>query len=164
VALAAMEGVDGSGALAGSRCAAQAPATRRVRVVRLLPDDSALPAVEELEVGADGFLRAAARALGCRDVLLHPLHWQGPRPKGLCLYEAVPDAARPAARPNGRASALAQAPVAGDALLLDASAHTRGAELVDFAGARRGQKGVGTVGATAGAMSCLGQRDFSVSL
>ena len=137
VAMAALAGTDIGGAPADGGCgAAHVSETRRVRVVRLLPDASALPVVEELEVEDDGFLQAAARALGCRDMLLHPLHWQGPRPKGLCLYEAVPDAARPLSEPNCRASSLAHAPVAGDALLLDASAHTSGAELVDFAGAR----------------------------
>eukprot|EP00927_Polykrikos_kofoidii_P054281 TRINITY_DN48719_c0_g1_i1.p1 TRINITY_DN48719_c0_g1~~TRINITY_DN48719_c0_g1_i1.p1 ORF type:complete len:1480 (-),score=308.56 TRINITY_DN48719_c0_g1_i1:102-4541(-) len=114
---------------------------QRTLGLRIPSDARKLPVLEEVKVHDDDFLAAAARALGCRDAFPHPLQWAGTRPKGLCMYEignGDTTAFTAQARPNERAAFLigGGAAVFGDALLLDASAHTKGAELTDVTGAR----------------------------
>ncbi|CAE8670035.1 unnamed protein product [Polarella glacialis] len=108
-------------------------AVRKLQVLRIPADSGVLPRVETLLVDGNDFLAAVATALTCRDVAAHPLNWLGNRPKGLCLYEAVSDDRCP---PNARASQIASTVVRGDAFLMDASAHSGGALLVDYTGAR----------------------------
>ncbi|CAJ1388807.1 unnamed protein product [Effrenium voratum] len=75
-------------------------------------------------------LHAVAEDLLGAETVCHPLAWLGDRPKGICLYEAVVETAE--ARANARASALAEVEIFGDSFLMDASAHSRGAVVVDI--------------------------------
>lgn len=126
-----------------SELASQEPGTglcasRTVQALRLAPEAHVLPSVEYVVISADDFLLAAAGVLHCSDVFPHPLQWDGDRPRGLCLYEAAEGLSGDEAEllSNIRGTILVGTPVAGAALLMHASAHTRGAVLQDVTGAR----------------------------
>eukprot|EP00439_Symbiodinium_sp_Y106_P038703 s2272_g4.t1 len=85
--------------------------------------------------GKRGFLsdcRHLESLLKCKNTVCYPLSWQRDRPKGLSLYEAM-DASEVV---NDRATAIAGVEVFGDSFMMDASAHSSGAELVDITLAR----------------------------
>eukprot|EP00435_Cladocopium_sp_Y103_P056541 s1324_g19.t1 len=101
-----------------------------VDVLWLPLDASQMLRLRRIQVVKDDFLGAMEAQLQCSGlgVVAHPLTWMGNRPKGLCLYEVMEPKM---AQVNARATALAGLEIHGESFLMDASAHSKGAALVD---------------------------------
>ncbi|CAL1149721.1 unnamed protein product, partial [Cladocopium goreaui] len=95
-------------------------------------DTSEMVRLRRIQVVKDDFLGAIEAQLQCSGLglMAHPLTWMGNRPKGLSLYEVVEPFTM--AEVNARASALAGHEIHGESFLMDASAHSKGAALVDL--------------------------------